>query len=158
MNVNVLTYPARLGELFDFQGKLAQFWGTSPTPDAPFKITTIRVSHIDSREWPDVIRQVPWDAGQASGRGRVWLPGGREVYVDTDGWKLIKLRAAVPKPRDGLSYTWKWSSFWLEWRKSFFDGCSECRKLHAPDRSHCDNCGTSTRPGQALCAHCKEQG
>ena len=64
------------------------------------------------------------------------------MWIETAEWSAKEVQLPIPKPRDGKTYTWRWSAgITRAWVKDYFDLCYDCRKEHDPKLSHCPWCG-----------------
>lgn len=139
-------YPSRLWQLFDYNGRLAQFCGSGNLATEPVRLITIRVGKARADEYPQVLGKVPWANGRSFATGQVTTQFG-SIYVDTYEWEPVEIREPIAAPRNGKTYTWKWSSTGREWQRDYFPHCQDCRNQHDPRMYHCDWCG---QPARAL--------
>lgn len=140
-NTTTQTFPRRLGELFDFEGQLAQFRGDyldRETPQHHFRIAVAR--HIPAGDYPHAIGQTVQNIGGRSWSGYIRVGWNGDQMVRTDGWEEKTISLPVAKPRDGKTYTWRWSDFALGrhgvdyWTREYFPRCAECGEVHNPKR------------------------
>lgn len=146
-----------ISEFMDFRGKLAQHRGDRIHQDGPRQSFYLAVSDLPSADWPNLIgKRLPTRNGNDDNHG--WsghvfgLRGGGYndyTYVDTRGWELLEVIREIPKPRDGKTYTWRWSnSLMCEWVKDYFHPCHACSDYHNPEIPSCGECGACHKPGK----------
>jgi len=134
-------FPSRLWTMFDYQGRLAQFWGSQIGPSEPVVTLRVRVANITADSYPGIIGNAPWSAGRDWPTGQIHNRiSGTTMYVDTSEWTEIEVKLPIPAPRDGKRYTWQWSEASREWIKAWFATCNVCRESHRPGQSHCIRC------------------
>lgn len=121
----------RTGELLNHNGKLAQYRGARTLPGAPVIETRIAVSELPASQFDELLGRTPTRDGYIQ-------IGHRDVRIMSDDWPVTEVRASVPKPRDGATYTWFWADGSMmsdpRWEKDYYRVCPDCNRQHKPGK------------------------
>jgi hypothetical protein len=136
-------------ELVDLGGKLALYHISLTLQDRPAFVDCYYVSSIDAKLYTHILGHVPWfpSGTPFRGNGTVRNSWGGGMRIDCHDWVAVEIETAIPKPRDGREYTWKWCS-WGKWEKDSFPRCENCGHYHDPAFIYCVDCGHCYRMGK----------
>lgn len=140
--------PNAIGQLFEHNGKLAQWRGYRREYDAvkerAYVVDKVAVSALAAAEWPHVLGKIP--------NGHDWsgyvntLPLALNTYVDTRTWTIREAITEIKRPANTKRYRYEWSVVSMEWIRKSWDVRCVCGDYHNPQLEPCETCGACHHP------------